>query len=339
MEDGFANSIINLTDPSGKFAAQALGLLVGGVAGAASSGYLAWRMHGFANNNQCGCEMKQWAQQTNRNSFVGVSAIIGALSGAVFGFLATIPGAPQILTRITQLLGAYGAEASIGSMIRRGIDICNTLSLLLSLLGAFSNMMPRTIPFKIPLNIQSNVQVSVNAGGTAAFRFAPAIVSVNVQIPGLSAVQSSLLSNIYFMTRGGEDGNTSNKDSGPGTWKNENESMSDVSEDYQAQIAGENRRGQVYEVNGVKFDGYDESRKVLLAAKGRYDQFVDNNGNFKQFFTGAGEFLKQAQRQMDAAGDYNIEWHTMQPNTATAIQRLFQQRGITRIRVIHTPAL
>jgi RHS repeat-associated protein len=65
----------------------------------------------------------------------------------------------------------------------------------------------------------------------------------------------------------------------PGKWERVDEYMSDRARDYQTQITG--RTGEVYRVNGVKFDGYNSSTKTLLDAKGPgYAKFVEN-GAFK----------------------------------------------------------
>jgi len=138
---------------------------------------------------------------------------------------------------------------------------------------------------------------------------------------------------LYFATENPND----SQNPGPGNWRDANESMSDTSEDYQAQIAGENHRGQVYDVDGVAFDGYDENGQTLLDAKGRYSQFIGSNGNFHDWWNGADSLIQQARRQLAVAGNYAIEWHVMESDAATAIRSLFRDNRITGISVIHTP--
>ncbi|OHV19514.1 hypothetical protein EOS93_16710 [Rhizobium sp. RMa-01] len=43
---------------------------------------------------------------------------------------------------------------------------------------------------------------------------------------------------------------------------------------------------QSFLVNGVKFDGYDKYRDVLLEAKDKYGNFVKKDGSFCEWFSG-----------------------------------------------------
>jgi len=103
---------------------------------------------------------------------------------------------------------------------------------------------------------------------------------------------------------------------------------------YQAQVTGR-AAGSVYTVNGVKFDGFIDG--VLQDAKGPgYATFV-RNGQFQPWFQGADELASQAQRQIAAAGGTPITWSVAEADAATAINHLFESRGISGISVVHVP--
>lgn len=119
----------------------------------------------------------------------------------------------------------------------------------------------------------------------------------------------------------------------PGTWTPVNESMSDFSRAYQEQITGQT--GQAYVVDGVKFDGVTDTS--YLDAKGLYTNFVNGSGEFEPWWQGSGDFIDQAQRQLNVANGYPIEWHFAEEGAANATQSLFNQNGINGIQVIHTP--
>jgi hypothetical protein len=106
---------------------------------------------------------------------------------------------------------------------------------------------------------------------------------------------------------------------------------------YKSQISGK-LPGQVYMVNGVKFDGYDGSS--LLDAKGPgYANFVGANGEFKPWWNGTDSLLDQAERQTMAAGTTPISWDIAERPAADAIRNLLQQNGYSNINVVHVPPL
>jgi hypothetical protein len=122
----------------------------------------------------------------------------------------------------------------------------------------------------------------------------------------------------------------------PGSWRSANESMSARAAAYQSQISGQ-PPGQVYIVNGVKFDGYDGSS--LLDAKGPgYANFVGTNGEFKPWWNGTDSLLDQADRQTAAAGSTPITWAVAEKPAADAMRSLLQQNGFSNIDVVHVPA-
>lgn len=121
---------------------------------------------------------------------------------------------------------------------------------------------------------------------------------------------------------------------GPGAWGTAAESMSSRAAAYQARITGRSA-GSVYNVNGVKFDGF--ANGVLQEAKGPgYARFV-SNGQFRPWFSGADSLASQAQRQIGAAGGTPITWSVAEADAVTAINNLFVSRGISGINVMHVP--
>jgi len=91
-----------------------------------------------------------------------------------------------------------------------------------------------------------------------------------------------------------------------GNWKTVNESMSDAAKSYQSFISGK-PWNQSFVLNDVKFDSLKNG--ILGDAKSGMLNFIDSNANFKPFFTGQTDIIKQAIRQRAAAGDLPIEWH------------------------------
>jgi filamentous hemagglutinin len=111
--------------------------------------------------------------------------------------------------------------------------------------------------------------------------------------------------------------------------------MSDRAAAYQTRVTGGVPKGMGYEVNGVKFDGFQDG--TLLDAKGPgYAQGV-KNGRFQSWYRGADGLVSQAQRQLGAAGGTPIEWRVAEPDAATAIQNLFSDNGISGITVVNVP--
>lgn len=102
---------------------------------------------------------------------------------------------------------------------------------------------------------------------------------------------------------------------------------------YQMGITGRGA-GEVYVVNGVKFDGFKAG--TLIEAKGPgYGAFVGKNGKFYDWFEGAEALVSQARRQISVSGGRAIEWHVAEPEAADAIRTLLQQNGAGAINVIH----
>ncbi len=121
---------------------------------------------------------------------------------------------------------------------------------------------------------------------------------------------------------------------GPGRWETANESMSQASREYQAQVTGA-PEGLAYNVRGVKFDGY--ANGVLLETKGPgYAKFL-KNGSFRSWFRGADGMLQQAERQFKAAMGASIEWHFAEREVADAVRAMLRESELGDIKVVFTP--
>jgi hypothetical protein len=95
--------------------------------------------------------------------------------------------------------------------------------------------------------------------------------------------------------------------------------------------------GEVYIVNGVKFDGLVEG--VLVDAKGPgYASFV-KDGRFRSWFDGADDLVDQAERQLRVAEGAPITWHVAEEEVVPAIRALLTESGYGSINVIHTPPI
>ncbi|HLL54595.1 MAG TPA: hypothetical protein VK447_13675, partial [Myxococcaceae bacterium] len=66
--------------------------------------------------------------------------------------------------------------------------------------------------------------------------------------------------------------------------------------------------------------------------------FVEKGG-FRDFFTGAQSLVDQARSQLAAAGGLKVRWHVAEAETAKAIRKLFTQKSVSGIEVVHTPPL
>jgi RHS repeat-associated protein len=115
-----------------------------------------------------------------------------------------------------------------------------------------------------------------------------------------------------------------------GTWVASAEAMSPRAAAFQAQVTG--RAGEVFLLNGVKFDGIVNN--VLVEAKGAgYAAFV-KDGAFVSWFKGAAELVAQAQRQLAAAGGAAIRWSFAEAAAAEATRALLKANGIKGIKVV-----
>jgi hypothetical protein len=122
-------------------------------------------------------------------------------------------------------------------------------------------------------------------------------------------------------------------DGGPGVWADEPIPIKGA--EYQQQVTGA-PPGTAYEVEGVKFDGYDPERDVLIDAKD-WDTWPsrDSNGVYHDFALDS--VIDQAEAQVVAANGTAIEWHVPTPEKAEELQDILEEAGITGITVVVTP--
>ncbi|HEX8435802.1 Tox-REase-5 domain-containing protein, partial [Archangium sp.] len=128
---------------------------------------------------------------------------------------------------------------------------------------------------------------------------------------------------------------------GPGQWVPKNERMSDRSRRFQNKVT-KAPAGWVYRVfrNGEKadFDGRDPIHGTLLETKGRgYDKHFDANLDPKPYFQGAKRLVRQAARQLNVANGVPIRWHVAESRMVDILKKLFKERGLKGIDVVHTP--
>lgn len=127
-------------------------------------------------------------------------------------------------------------------------------------------------------------------------------------------------------------------DSGPGSWVAKNENMPDSSAEFQAAYAGGDPTTMAYRVNDVDFDGLSE-QGVLIDTKNQYAQFLDpdTGGTTFESWWGGGygqNFVRQAQRQIDAADGTPIRWIFREPEAAAAVETLLENAGLDEIEIV-----
>ena len=125
-----------------------------------------------------------------------------------------------------------------------------------------------------------------------------------------------------------------------GRWVDKAESMSAAARAYQRFISG-GSDDRVFEVEGVTFDGFDETRGILLEAKNIPENFVDSTtGQFDTWVTGTDDWLKQAENQIKVAGGVPIEWHFSTEALRDAMYYLFHEQNpdlLKYIELVYTP--
>jgi hypothetical protein len=108
-----------------------------------------------------------------------------------------------------------------------------------------------------------------------------------------------------------------------------------------------------YLVRGVWFDARrfentaSASTEVLLDAKGQYDKFIDRRtGDWQKFFSkfeksGIKGLVKEAERQVAAAGGQPVEWWCAERDSARLMRRQFnlepKLRGRIKVRFMPMP--
>lgn len=122
-----------------------------------------------------------------------------------------------------------------------------------------------------------------------------------------------------------------------GRWETVSESMSDAAKSYQEFISGRRwNESFVLGPKNTKFDGIKDG--LLVDAKSGHLNFVDKStGRFKDFFTGGGAAIKQADNQLKAAEGLPVEWHFEHKIVRDAFEYLFRFEEFTNLKLIHTP--
>jgi hypothetical protein len=125
---------------------------------------------------------------------------------------------------------------------------------------------------------------------------------------------------------------------GPGQWRRRKFSGSPQARRYQEQISGRSA-DEVYYIGEVEFDGFQNG--VLLEAKGPgYSAFFEGNGQPKRWYEASGKFeglMEQADAQLQASKGIPLQWHVAESELAKHLTYHFEQAGLGRIKVIHTP--
>ena len=125
-----------------------------------------------------------------------------------------------------------------------------------------------------------------------------------------------------------------------GTLVERNWNMSEDARAYQARITGFLPYTE-WSFEGTDFDGFRSQMCLLLEAKARYDQFFDEEGDPKFFFSLVGEprVLAQGFRQSAVARanpPSRIHWHFMQPVSFGYFSRSFS-KAFLAIQCFLTP--
>ncbi|MBL8704089.1 MAG: hypothetical protein JNM30_04560 [Rhodospirillales bacterium] len=106
---------------------------------------------------------------------------------------------------------------------------------------------------------------------------------------------------------------------------------------YQRQITGL-AFGLAVKLNGVRFDGCDETRRVMLEAKGEDYEWAIEGEDFFPRYKGRAGIVVQMMNQSGAAGSRTVEWHIAESRTADVLRKIRDELGLESIVVIHTPA-
>jgi len=130
------------------------------------------------------------------------------------------------------------------------------------------------------------------------------------------------------------------KDGGPGEWVRVNRGPNGA--DYQETATGVTR-GSEYEVNGTKFDGFENGK--LIEAKDNYGSFLDKKGEWQWWFkvgkngdkSGFDALMDEARTQERISQETGspLEWRVSSPQVQQAIQKSFTEQGINIPVVIY----
>jgi hypothetical protein len=105
---------------------------------------------------------------------------------------------------------------------------------------------------------------------------------------------------------------------------------------YQYQITGL-KPGLAVTLNGVRFDGCSEDRKVMLEAKGDNYAWAIKGDDFYAKYQGRAGIVAQMQSQSSAAHGRTIEWHVAESRAADVMRKIAGELSLSNIVVKHTP--
>lgn len=125
-------------------------------------------------------------------------------------------------------------------------------------------------------------------------------------------------------------------DGGPGKWVEISRPDTNAYK-FEKQVTGAPPNIE-YEVNNVKFDGYDTKTGTLLDAKNytEINIFAQDNPNPRVLEFIRNSTLTEARRQIDAAHGMPIEWHVSNQKAVNELRNLFQDADLD-IKVAYTP--
>ncbi|WP_269149139.1 Tox-REase-5 domain-containing protein [Corallococcus macrosporus] len=171
----------------------------------------------------------------------------------------------------------------------------------------------------------------LSAQGTVAMRLVAAPVG------RAAAVLSGGPGAAIILHRVTVPGGHSTPSDGPGRWEAATESMKEPALRYEKQVTGA-PEGQIYKVEDVSFDGFNEG--VLLEAKGPgYAKFIPDAAENGGWYQGFRKIVTQAERQFAVANGTPVRWHFAEREAADFVRELFRTEGLGRIRVVYTPPL
>jgi RHS repeat-associated protein len=113
---------------------------------------------------------------------------------------------------------------------------------------------------------------------------------------------------------------------GPGEWQTETKSGSADSQLYEIQNFG--RQGQCYSYNGVKWDGWDPARRVLIESKYGYSFQLDDWGA-KSGIDWAGQWRAAAENWIKHAGNHPVEVRFSDKGVADMVTEAVKGLNIT----------
>jgi hypothetical protein len=206
-------------------------------------------------------------------------------------------------------------------------------------LGSAASGMAATLP-KLPGARQAAVvaEKQLNLRWTA-----PALAQVESVALTAEGVTLALAPNAVAMAARGNSGSKAGAQAappssgGPGRWVQVDESMSESARTYQAQRTGA-PPGYAYRVTRgneeADFDGFDQGVLLEVKATG-YAKWVDKKLNLLEIFEGRHKLLDQAQRQFKVANGMPIRWIVAEEKFASALRKLFTDKGLGDIEVAH----